>query len=334
MSSSSDSDSDSSSNAGSSSSGGSSTGTNSSGGEEAFPPEFPLDGAIYDQAPFANFTKARLPRGYRTDPRRRKQSSLYPLDWLTAPPPPGRTYAPAPVAHLRTKWQQAFAQAGNGEWKFVEYVPAWSDPDWSARFTYTRDPDDSDDDAVARQYAKPGLLQTQRPALRADDAGLRPTDAAKRWGVYPWNKGPVQGVPRVGVSGTTPRYGTLGQFAGLSVALDTPLFSVAQGGDADFLTIEDVKLERENFEAARFAAGMETSDEDFRAELLAQASNPVLGTARNTLAGALLSIFETWYRNEETAAYQRLLFAGNTSDEVSCSLISHIRRKIPGLELT
>lgn len=162
----------------------------SSESSDSYPADFPLDPDIYDQTAFsAPSTPAPAPNppsADPNDPRRRDFDSLYPLAWLAGTPPPaGTAYAAAPIGRLRTQWAQAFQQANNGSWQFVEYAPAWSDPDWSSRYQYTVDPSADVDDAVVRQYVKSGMLQNQRPALRPEDAELRPTEAARRWGVYP-----------------------------------------------------------------------------------------------------------------------------------------------------
>lgn len=308
-----------------------SSSSSSSGEEITWPPGFPLDHAVYDQAPCADWSPPRKSKPAPNDPRRRDFESLYPIGWLVnaAPPASGTSYPLAPIGQLRTQWQQAFQQAANGAWHFVEYVPAWSDPDWSTRYTYTRAPGlDSGSDALARQYAKPGLLQTQRPALRAEDALLNPTAAAKRWGVYPfqaWEGLEGRFVTWKGWSGTTPKGA---EFP--TIALDQPRFSVALGRMMNVLTVADVVDERQKITASRTAVGRETSDDDFRKALRAVALDVNAEPARADVAGSMLALFESMHRSEERLDYQRLLFAGNTSNEVSwthSAALGHVHDK-------
>ncbi|KAJ4385473.1 hypothetical protein N0V93_009901 [Gnomoniopsis smithogilvyi] len=281
-----------------------------------FPEDFPVDLRVYDQDQFDNYRPPVPPQADPNDPRRRDFDSLYPLDWLVATPAANNaasTYPPAPIGRLRTKWQQAFQQAANGEWKYVEYVPAWSDPDWTSRYAWTQDVSIADMDQVARQYVKPGMLQTQRPALRPSDASLNPTEAAKRWGIYPWHtRDGLDGLDSFkGWSGVTPRT------PGFPVVqLQQPRFSQDAGGLVTVVTVDDLASERQRFEDWRRHHGLETNDEDFRQSLHDVSLDPTAGPIRTEKAASLLAILDVLERTEEREEYQRLLFSGSTTNEL------------------
>lgn len=288
-----------------------------------FPDDFPLGLNVYDQVQFANYRPPPPPQASAKDPRRRDFDSLYPLDWLVTDPAASlagagaAAYRPAPLGRLRTQWQQAFQQNANGDWNYVEYVPAWSDPDWSSRYTYTRNVAAADMDEIARQYAKPGMLQNQRPALRPEDAALNPTDVAKRWGIYPWQawEGLEGRFALKGWSGITPR---AARFP--TVQLDQPRFSPDSGQVVDVVTVEDLSNERQRLQEWRARRGLETTNEDFRQSLRNISLDPAAGPVRTEKAASLLAMLEALERMEERAEYQRLLFAGSTTNEVSVVL--------------
>lgn len=291
-----------------------------------FPDDFPLDLRVYDQTQFDHHRPILPPQANPNDPRRRDFDSLYPLDWLIADSTAnGATpsYPSASIGRLRTQWQQAFQQNANGDWKHVEYVPAWSDPDWSTRYAYTRGVTDADMDEVARQYIKPGMLQTQRPAIRPNDASLRPTQAAKRWGIYPWHTwDDVDGhASPKGWSGVTPCV------PGFPVVqLDQPRFSPDVGGFVDAITVDDLATERQRLEEWRRHNGLETTDEDFEQILRSISLEPTAGPIRKEKAASLLVILEFLQKEQGKKEYQRLLFGGNTTNEVS---IHHLRGQAP-----
>lgn len=338
-----------------------------------FPDDFPLDiDVVYDQGDFDDYSPPPSPRADVDDPRRRTLDSLYPLDWLVedegpsssssspasppaaaqgqqqAAPPSGRSSSSSRVlptiGKLRTRWQEAFQQNRAGEWDYVEYVPAWSDPDWDARYVYTgittttkdkdegngadEDDDDEDDDEdddddgdemVRRKYAKPGLLQTQRPALRPEDAARRPTDAAKRWGVYPYQQwentaGWVNGG---GWSGVTPRAaGFSHQPAEVPLAYPRPAAAARGGAVQRSVSVDDLVRERQAYGEGCRGRGEEPSEEGFRVALQ-RMSVDAADVLRADLAGSLLVMLEAVERVEEREEYQRLIFGGNTSNDVS-----------------
>lgn len=73
------------------------------------------------------------------------------------------------------------AGQSGGSWNYLLYVPAWTDPNLASNLkpVYARQP-------LRYQNLPPrNLLKTMRPALRADDAALKPTAYALRWGIYP-----------------------------------------------------------------------------------------------------------------------------------------------------
>lgn len=304
-----------------SSSGGSVSGSSRSGSSSSsedsidFPANFPLDLSVYDQIELQGYHSRKPPQADPNDPRARDFDSFYPLKWLVADPPIPPASLPPPVGQLRTQLQQAFLQNAQGEWKYVEYVPAWSDPDWGSRFIWTDDATNAGQDQMTESYTRPGFLQTQRPAMRADDAALNPTDAAKRWGVYPWRAwtGLESRLTLKGWSGVTPR------MAGFPVVqLEQPLFSPDAGGLVDVVTMQDLANERQRHDMYRRQQfGLETTDEDFEQALRNVSSDPTAGPIKTEKAASLLALVEAWNRKEEREEYQRLIFGGNTSNEVS-----------------
>lgn len=298
----------------------SSSGTGSSSSRESdvvFPHDFPLDLDVYDQDQFSDYRPTNPPQPDPNDPHRRNFDSLYPLDWLVTDADASGAapvYPPAPIGRLRTQWQQAFQQNANGDWNHVEYVPSWSDPDWNTRYTYIQDVDDADIDEIARQYAKPGLLQSQRPALRPEDAAFNPTDAAKRWGIYPWQArtGLGRRFALKGWSGMTPR-----EAAFPTVRLDQPRILPDTGAAVDVVTVQDLADERQGLEGSRLQRGLDTTDDDFRQSLRDIALDPTSGASKADQAASLLALLEAVQRIEEAEEYQRLILGGSTSSEVS-----------------
>lgn len=303
-----------------SSSGGSISGSSSNGSSSSsedsidFPANFPLDLSVYDQIEFQDYNPPKPPQADPNDPRARDFNSLYPLKWLVADPPVAPASLPPPAGQLRTQLQQAFLQNAKGEWKYVEYVPAWSDPDWGSRFIWTDDATNAGMDQMTESYTRPGFLQTQRPAMRPDDAALNPTEAAKRWGVYPWRvwTGLENRLTLKGWSGVTPR------MAGFPVLqLEQPRFSPDAGGLVDVVTMQDLANERQRHDMYRMQQlGLETTDEDFEQALRDVSSDPTAGPIKTEKAASLLALLEAWQRKEEREEYQRLIFGGNTSNEV------------------
>lgn len=287
--------------------------SNSSGlSDSDFPDDFPLDVDVYDQVQIDNDSPSP-PQANPNDPRRRDFTSLYPLNWLTdaLDAQTVAAYPQAGMGRLRTKWQQTFEQNLNGTWDFVEYVPAWSDPDWSSRYNFVQGA--TADDEIARQYAKPGVLQSQRPALRPEDARLNPTEGAKRWGIYPYQQwaNTAGWTSTSSWSGTTPR---TPYFPSIPLNIHRP--SNARGGRVQTdVTLDDLNQERLGYEQSCQQRGVMSSDEGFRQMLTAMstdASDPV----NADIASAMLAMFEAVSHREEREEYQRLLFGGSTSLEV------------------
>lgn len=310
-----------------SSSGGSIIDSSSSSGSSSssedsitFPANFPLDLGVYDQIEFDDSHSPKPPRRASPyDPQRREFNSLYPLKWLVADAPVANASLTAPIGRLRTQLPQAFLQNGKGEWKYAEYCPAWSDPDWGSRFTWTSDATNTGNDQMTESYTRPGFLQTQRPALRPDDAALNPTEAAKRWGIYPWRvwDGLQNQLTLNGWSGVTPR---MADFP--VVQLEQPRFSPDAGGLVDVVTMQDLANERQRHEMyRRQQLGLETTEEDFERALRDVSTDPTAGPIKTEKAASLLALLEVWQRKEERDEYQKLLFGGNTSNEVSDYLL-------------
>lgn len=257
------------------------------------------------------------------DPRARRWDPYYDLDLLAGRP---RRY-PSPqqdMGVLRTRWQVKFQRDGNGDWNYVEYVPAWTDPDWDERFfTYipgAERPDDDDGDGVAtRQYAKPGLLQGQRPALRPDDARRRPTEAARRWGFYPWRRGGQgeggegEGSPD-GRSGVTPW-----AFLFPDIPLRIPQVTARRQGVQDHVNMADLMAEQRRWEEDCRRTNQEPTDVRFQ-QVLEQVANDHSDPANADMARALLQLLDCEMRREDKEEYQRLLYSGSTSDEVRISV--------------
>lgn len=233
----------------------------------------------------------------RLDPRSRKFTTFYDLGMLVDLPD---TYPTQNIGVLRTKWRQAFQQTGNGAWDYVEYVPPWTDPDWDARFVYIKGA--SSNDEVTAQYAMPGLLQTQRPALLPGDAQYNPTDAAKRWGFYPWQvKGQGNDIPD-GHSGTSP------------ILAEFPTVQLTRQPRA--VTAQDLQRERQNFEEN---ADEQARDRGFRQavlERLQQVVDAPENAAQIEYIRAILFLQDMSGPRERRDDYQRSLFHGFTSNEV------------------
>ncbi|CAN8102336.1 unnamed protein product [Discula destructiva] len=232
-----------------------------------------------------------------SDPRSRNFTSFWDLNLLVARPD---RYPTQDIGVVRTKWQQAFQQAGNGAWDFVEYVPAWTDPDWDSRFLYIQGA--VAEDALTVQYAKPGLFQTQRPALLPADAQYGPSDAAKRWGFFPWQaKEQGNDVPD-GHSGVTPTLTNL------------PLDTSQRMEERISVTAQEFQRELLDYEKT---AGVRATTQGFRQALMDkihQLSEHAGNEAQVDYARALLTFMGS--AREERNDYQRFLFGGSTTNEL------------------
>ncbi|KAI3393511.1 hypothetical protein diail_4188 [Diaporthe ilicicola] len=246
------------------------------------------------------------------DTRTRRLQSLYPYDILD---PNGIWPAPQdfppPIGQLRTEMIQAMAAGGtSGQWEQVEFVPAWTDPDWSNRFVYTGQAGlNPVDDPQYQLYAKQGFLQTQRPALRVDDIVRSPTDAAKRYGVDPTR----MDDPLYGNSGVTPTQ------ADFNIQLAKPRVTPSNQGVRGAVGRDDHDALFDQFQAAMQGQGANATEDGFRQVLsnAAAGMNTVLGAACDAeIANALLEINNRMNRWEEREEYQRLLLGGNSTDEL------------------
>lgn len=240
--------------------------------------------------------------------RTRVLKSLYPYGFLN---PSALRPDPAslaqPLGILRQNMVQKMDQEGeDGEWNLVEFVPAWTDPDWGDRFTWTGPV--NVDDPLVKMYMRPGLLQQQRPALLPDDIATRGvSEVAKRYGIDPAHRDD----PFYGQSGITPTYQTF-QVA-LGFARPTP----ASEQDKDIINEDDLKALFNKFEADALARDQDASEDSFRDQL----ENARMGIATDLgidteIAGAIMAIMDLVFKREEQEEYQRLLLAGNTSNEV------------------
>lgn len=162
-------------------------------------------------------------------------------------------------------------------------------------------------------------MQTQHPALRPGDAAaLNPTAGAKRWGVYPYRRAgagigtnPQQQQQSAGTSpGVTPT-----QPGFPTVRLDFPQWSDDKNSAWLEVTVEDLNAARAQHRAQVGDAA--ASEEAFRAYLtnLATTVYP-RGTLLWDQADKLLRLLDLVADRETREEYQRLLFSGNTTNEV------------------
>ncbi|ROW04465.1 hypothetical protein VMCG_04940 [Cytospora schulzeri] len=284
-------------------------------GMNDYPPGFPVPAKYYNVNSFEEYgIDIDLP-GYtseddsRDDDRTRDLKSLYPYEFLdpnaTKPDPQN---IPELAGELRMEMVDKMQQDGeSGDWTLVEFVPAWTDPDWGDRFVYTGSAQSND--PQDRIYMKPGLLQKQRPALLPADITTRgPTEAAKRYGIDPAR----QGDPFYSHSGITPTTANFG--IQLGYARVTP----SNQGEKDMVDMDDLTALAAQFETSARARGEEATDEAFRTHLedVAGGKPSDLVPVDTEIAAAILALMEQVYQQEEKEEYQRLLFAGNTSNEL------------------
>lgn len=282
---------------------------------DTYPPGFPLPAEDYSEYPddaydidtsILIYTAAE---DHRDNERTRQLDLLYPLKFLDPTSPnPNPLDVQVPVGHLRQEVVKKMEQNGaRGNWSLVEFVPAWTDPDWNDRFVYTG-PTESDDPQV-QMYMKPGLLQKQRPALLPGDIAIRgPTEAAKRYGIYPFR----HSDPFYGYSGVTP---TRPYF---EVPLGYARVTPSNQGDRTVVDVDDLNAVVTQFEVSARTQGEENTEDNLRAHLEIAASGTVTNLVQidPEIANALLSVMKHVYEHEEKEEWQRLLFAGNTSNDV------------------
>lgn len=246
------------------------------------------------------------------DPRARRWDPYYDLDLLAGRP---QRYPSQDLGVLRTRWQVKFQRDGNGAWNYVEYVPAWSDPDWDERFTYIKGAE-APEDGVTGQYVKPGLLQAQRPALRPADARRNPTQAARRWGFYPWQRRRAAGRGGDGDDEPDGRSGvTPWAFVFPDIPLKIPQVTARRQGVQSSVNMADLMAERQRWEEECQRANQDPTDDRFR-QALEEVSNDTSDRANADMAMALLQLLDYEIRREDQEEYQRLLYIGSTSDEV------------------
>lgn len=234
-----------------------------------------------------------------SDPRSRKLDTFYDIGLLVSRPD---RFPKQDIGVLRTKWQQAFQQTGTGSWDFVEYVPAWTDPNWDERFLFIRGAETVD--AITAQYAKPGFLQTQRPALMPGDAQYSPSATAKRWGFYPFQSKSKNDNPD-GSSGVTP---TLAGLPGSTMQRQQQ----QQPQRTVTVTVRDLERARQDYEQS---IGAPATDEGFR-QALADKLGENQGEVTNEQCRALIALQDMMASRQEREEYQRFLLGGNTSNEV------------------
>lgn len=279
----------------------------------------PINDTYYSWPPDdATPDPAHTPTPDPVDPRARTFRSLYNIDLLDRRRPPAAAGGPgADYGVLRKKWNTRFQRAHNGGWDYVEYAPAWTDPDWDERYVYTGPNAVAwpADHPLAGQYVKPGTFQTQRPALLASDRALRPTATAKRWGVYPYQAGDRDrsgAAARDGSSGVTPT--TLSAFP--SVPLARPRWSNAFRALRTVVTVEEIWEQRERYDLETRAAGGESSDEGFRAWLVDATNRLSPETDEWDLADKVLQLSDFLLDTNRRRDYQSVMFAGHTTNEV------------------
>lgn len=203
------------------------------------------------------------------------------------------------------------ASGAGGEMQYVEFVPPWTDPDWSSRFIFTGQPgQDPVNDPQYQMYAKQGLLQTQRPALRDED-GLRDLSAAaKRYGVDPT----MMDDAMYGKSGTTPTQGSF------NVPLGNPQVTPSNQGIRNVVDRDDYDALFTQYRNAVAGQGGMATEDDFKRVLNHVAAgnvNPTLGAACDAqIAAALLQYMDGLDKLVLRDEYQRILFSGSTSNEV------------------
>lgn len=290
--------------------------------EDIYPPEFPLSPAVYEQDEIAEDEAdidLLIPKG--SDMQRdlgefRKLESLYPFFFLDPDGVWGQSDpndVPVPLGQLRLeKIQKLVDSGGGGQARYVEFVPPWTDPDWSSRFIFTGAPgQDPANDPQYMMYAKQGILQSQRPALRDED-GLRDlTAASKRYGVDPT----MMDDAMYGKSGVTPTEPSF-----FTVRLETPRVTPSNQGVKDVIDVDDTTAIWTGYRDFVSSRGGYATEANFR-ELLRYVAagnvHPDLGPACDSvMADAILRYLEGVEKEALLEEYQRVLFTGSTSNEV------------------
>ncbi|KAG8160703.1 hypothetical protein KVR01_008967 [Diaporthe batatas] len=290
-----------------------------------YPVGFPLNSDIYDTTPdaqeaaFPNLPPDSAEPGEDDWQTLRQFRLHFPYEFLDRD---GRWNTPAEVAQqplagqLRQETIQKLALTGH----HVEFVPAWTDPGWEARFVHTgREPRQAEDppeeqnpndDPLYRMYARPGLFQTLRPALLEQDAVRNPTDAAKRYGIDPNN------VYRAGYgkSAATPMQ------VDFNIPLTNPRVTPSNQGVKPVVDQADYDAVYRQYQNALSARGGYASEDDFRAALQSIAPgtlHPDLGASCDgQVANALLQYMDQKTDFDLREDYQRMLFGGISTNEL------------------
>lgn len=288
---------------------------------DIYPPGFPLSPAEYEINELAeDLADDELSAGRYRDRAQesnqfRELTTLFPFEWLDIDGIWKREKpqdVQLPMGQLRKEMIQNIAASGaGGQWQYVEFAPPWTDPDWSSRFIYTgEDGEDPVNDPLYKMYAKRGYLQTQRPALRDEDARRDLTAAAKRYGVDPT----MMDDATYGKSGVTP---TQGNF---NVQLGDPRVTPSNQGLKNVVDKDDFDAVYGLYRAAVAARGGLATEDDFKRVLGAVAAGtpyPDLGPACDAqIATALLQYMAGLDRLILREEFQQLIFAGSTSNEV------------------
>ncbi|PSR82918.1 hypothetical protein BD289DRAFT_293655 [Coniella lustricola] len=242
--------------------------------------------------------------------------SLYDINLLVLP----KAYDPpaVPLGDLRLGWKSMFEQEDNGEWEYVEYCPPWTDPWWNHRFVYIHGADISHEkDALLYSYAREGILQKQRPALLPEDRQRNPTEGAKRWGFYPFhsrfgrtNNLYSSEIPS-GHSGTTP---ILPGFPRIPLRIHAPTPSSQEVRDS--VSVADIDVMREEYVQNTEADASAYNEDDFGRYLWETWQNAQKNSQADAVGHAIYTLWEWMRRKEELEAYQRMLFANNTAQEL------------------
>lgn len=302
-----------------------------------YPQGFPLNSDIYDIDPDAEAEAfPELPPDYMAADDEESQAyrqftSRFPYEFLDRN---GRWANPAEVVQqqplagqLRQETIHKLALTGH----HVEFVPPWTDPGWSARFVHTGreprqagDPPDEhnpNDDPMYQMYAREGIFQTLRPALREEDAIRNPTDAAKRFGVDPNNVD----RPGYGASASTPTQ------VNFNVPLQNPRVTPSNQGVKPVIDQADYDAVYRQYQNVISARGGYATEDDFRRVLQSIAPGTInqdLGPSCDSqVANALMQFMDQKYQFGLREDYQRLLFGGNSTNEVCQFCIRSVRKR-------
>jgi hypothetical protein len=284
-----------------------------------YPPGFPLSSAVYEQGEIAEEDALQIldlgPEEGTAEERADYTNlvCLFPYEFLDpdgVQEPVQEVMEREPLyGQLRQELKRKIGVLGH----HVEFVPSWTDPQWDARFIYTGKEPGENDGPEYEMYARQGMMQMQRPALREEDAIRNPTDAAKRYGIDPNH---VENI-FYGNSGVTPMQ------PNFSVQLPSPRETPSNQGVKAVVDKADYDAVYDQFRNAMAAQGGVGTEDDFR-QLLMIVGGRAPGTIDPALAPnfdaktayALLQYTEKQKEMELREEYQRLIFSGNAASEV------------------